>query len=243
MSKHIFKWLVVLSCITGCKTISVQQEFQKTTQVQQTLGSIGNTNGTIISSAFAGTAVPVYKKPIKVIATSIPFTKHAYKAFLKAKIYQSANIKITYVDSLTVKPTFVQLQLADKVALIEALNSKDNIGVKDYLGHHEAAALVTNISIALNKQEQELLTKANTVQLIQDALGNYVLQCYLDDKQSTLQFNQGVVFAYKAVNSCWQENSKQQLTIVDLITQGRDCPRKTYKSRHNAKKRVDYFKL
>ncbi len=244
MSKHIFKGCIFLFCMVSCKTVNIHKELQKTTQVQQTLGSIGATNGNIISNEFYSDIRPNYTKPIAVTVSSFPFTKNTYRAFTKAQQYQAAKITLRYADTLKTKPAFVQLQLADKVTLIEALNGIENKGVKAYLSNNDTAVLVTNISVAFNKEDHEILVNANAVHLIQDNLGSYVLQCYQTDGSiKILRFHQGVVFAYKAAHSCWKENSKQQLDIVDLVAQGSDCSGKTYKSAERAKKQIDYFKF
>lgn len=70
-----------------------------------------------------------------------------------------------------------------------------------------------------------------------------VLELYTNSKLSQkINFNQGIVFKHKASSNCWQENSKQQLEIVDLVEAGA-CPKKTFKSANRAKKDINYFKL
>ncbi len=243
MLKSLFIFFCVLF-LFGCKTVSVNQETQKTTNNQIVLASIGLQNDNVIQSSFSNTAIPEYKQPIKVFVSAISFDKKTFKAFTEAEQLHQSNLNITYIDSLPNKPKFVSLKIADRVDLIQMLNSKENAEVKNYLTNKEDATIITSVSLALPQQELNEIKQADKVFLVQDGLKNYALQLYNDDVPTKkIQFNEGVVFAYRTSSCCWQENEKHQINIVDLVDGQSSCPNKTYKSAKRAKKKVNYFKF
>ncbi len=239
--------LIVLCLIllfSNCKTVSVNQEVQKTTNNQVVLASIGLQKNNVLQTDFNNTAIPAYAKPIKVFVSTISFDKKTYKAFTEAGQSQQPTFKITYIDSLPNKPKFVSLKIADRVNLIQMLNSKENAEVKNYLTNKEDANVITSVSLALSEQMLNEVMQSNKMFLIQDGLKNYALQLYKNNKPiKTVQFSEGVIFAYRTSNCCWQENEKHQINIVDLVDGQNSCPNKTYKSAKRAKKKVNYFKF
>ncbi len=243
MLKSIFITLCILFLV-GCKTVSINQEVQKTTNNQIVLASVGLQKDYVLQTNFNNTAIPKYKQPIKVSVAAISFDKKTFKAFTEARQMQQSTFNITYIDSLPNKPKFISFKIADKVNLIQSLNSKENVEVKNYLTNKENANIITSISMASSQQILNEITRADKVFLVQDGLKNYALQLYNNDEPAkTIQFNDGVVFAYRTSSCCWQENEKHQLNIVDLVDGQSSCPNKTYKSAKRAKKKVNYFKF
>ena len=238
-----FLIIALLAVITiGCKTSSIFQESQTNTKQQVPLGSIGLEKDFILQHGFNNTAIPKYEEPIKLSVLIKPFTKQNYKSFLKARISQSANVHIKYIDSLEVKPKFIQFKIADKVAIMKALNSGTNQGVKEYLSYNKTANIVSSISIAFSKQHLELTQQADAIFLVESGIKNYALQLYKEGKKTDLiQFSKGIVFAYRMANCCWQENNRHQINIVDLASEFSHCPNKTYRSSERAKKEIKLF--
>ena len=229
---------------TSCKTFNIDQSIQTKTIQQVSLGSIGSEKDFFLEKGFNGSAVPNYKSPIKLSVIKKPFTKQTYKAFLKAKALQSVDINIRYVDSIPNKPAYIQLQIIDKVAVINALNSLENKDIKDYLSLQTYANVLTSISLVLNQKDTENITNADAVFLIENGLKTYALQLYKDKiKTGVIPFNQGVVFAYQTSNCCWQESKRHKIDIVDLVNAYNNCPKRTYRSAKRAEKTINYYKL
>ncbi|WP_303316695.1 hypothetical protein Q4Q34_07780 [Flavivirga abyssicola] len=242
MPKYLLIIAFIVVITTGCKTASIFQESQTSTKQQVPLGGVGLEKDFMLQQGFNSTATPKYAEPVKISALIKPFTKQVYKSFLKAKVSQSADVAIDYVDSLEVKPKFIQLKIADKVTLIKSLNNNNNREVKDYLSHNKAASIVSSISIAFSKQDLKLIQQADAVFLVESGMKNYALQLYQEGKKKDLiQFNKGIVFAYKTANCCWQENKRHQIHIVDLVNEFSHCPNKTYRNSERAKKEIKLF--
>ncbi|GAA3614564.1 hypothetical protein Q4Q39_02660 [Flavivirga amylovorans] len=243
---QVFKMCLSISItcfIVSCKTISLQSYQTKTTQ-QITVGSIGTDKDFLLQQEFNSAAVPKYVEPIKLAVSIKPFTKQTFKNFTKAKALQSAKVKINYIDSIANKPKYIELQIADKVSIINAFNRKDNEDIKNYLSHNQNTNVVISISMALNENDLNNVTKANAVFLVEDIRKTYALQLYEANKKTgTIVFNDGIVFGYKTANCCWQENNKYQLNIVDLVTTFNSCPNNTYRYSKRAKKKINYYKL
>lgn len=229
--------------IFSCKTVSVQHETQKTTVNSKILGSVGEQKDFVLEQSYNSITLPKYIKPIKVEAIAVSFSKETFKAFIKSKAVQKTNISINYIDSVKIKPEFVKLELTDIVEVLNSLNNKSNNNIKNYLENKENAHIVTGISLALNKQDLNSIVQADEIFLEHEGLKSYALKTYKNSQLlQTILFNKGVIFAYKASQFCWQEDSKRQLQIVD-ITESSSCPKRTYKSAKNAKKKIDYFKF
>jgi len=225
----------------GCKSASLQQVTQTTTTQQIVLGSVGLNKDFILQTSYSSAAIPAYKKPIKLSTLTLPFTKQIHRKYLKAKASQSANFTINYIDSLNVKPKYLQLKIADKVTLIDALNH-NNKSVKAYLSHDKSANIINGISIALNENDLQLIQKADAVFLVEKGIKNYALQLYKENlKTEVIWFNQGVVFAFEASSCCWQENNRHSLDIVDVVSKYNSCPNKTYRNSERAKQKTKSF--
>lgn len=229
---------------TSCKTLDFGQVSQTKTTQQIQLGSIGSDKDFLLQQAYNNTAIPKYAKPITLAVSIKPFTKQSFKNFTKAKALQTAEVNINYIDSIANKPQYIELQIADKVAIINAFNTNDNQDIKNYLDHNQNANVITSISMALNKKDLEKMTNSDAVFLIESTHKIYTLQLYKANKKiETILFNESIVFGYKTANCCWQENNKYQLNIVDLVSAFNNCPNGTYRSSKRAKKKINYYKL
>lgn len=228
----------------SCKTGSILQEQQNKTTQQVSLGGIGSGKDFILQTGFNNAALPTYQEPIRTTVTNKVFNKQTYKIFSKAKTLQSADVNIHYVDSMPDKPNYMQLQIADKVEVIKALNMEDNKEIKNYLSHNNNATVLTSILIAFNKNDFDAILSADAVFLIENGMKTYALQLKKDNKKTgIIPFNQAVIFGYNTSNCCWQEGKRNQIDIVDLVGGFSNCPNSTYRSSKRAENNIHYYKL
>ena len=243
----MFKLFAILcSCAMFLATtrLHAQQTPSKKTTQQLALGSIGLDKEFILQTGFNSAALPTYSAPIKVSVRAVPFTKSKYKQFLKANKLQASNVTIGATDSIVKKPMYIEFNVADKIALLTALNQSENTNVKTYLKNNKSSNVLTSVAMAFNPEDFEAIMTADAVFLEESSLKTYALQLYKDgNKTALIKFNQGTVFGFDTSNCCWQENNKRQLTIVDLVNGFSACPNGTYKSANRANKKVNYFKL
>lgn len=238
----IFYFLLIL--VYSCKTVSIQSEAQETTTSTKVLGFIGKKHSNFNVIDYDIAAIPNYDQPIKVSIVQVPFTKEAFKAYSKANKLQEANFDIAYNDSLKTKPFFLKINIADKLTLLNMFNSHENLGIKEYLAINPDLHVITGVSTVLPDSTAQLLLSAQEVFLEEVGKKSYVLNVYDGaKKKGQVSFKDGVVFTYRPSFPCWQEDSKYQLKIVDLVEDGRTCPSKTYSSAKNAKKKINYYKF
>lgn len=235
---------LLIASFTSCRTLSVQQERQiKTTQNLQ-LGTIGVHKNFMLEQDYNFTAIPQYQSPIKVNVTRVPFNKTKIKAFENAKSIQNKSVVVTYVDSVKPKPRFLKLEIADRVAVLKSLNSKENRGVFQFLQNKSNAHLISTISVVFDAQIATKLSSAQEVFLEPKGINNYVLKTYdHNNEQDSVSFKQGVVFGYQTSKACWKENKKHQLEIIDLVESDDRCPIDSYRQAKKAQQTLNNYKF
>lgn len=231
---------LVLVSITACRTFSVQQERQiKTTQNIQ-LGTIGIHKNFIIEHAYNVAATPQFLNPIKVKVSRIPFNKVKLKAFERAKSAQNKAIVVNYIDSVNPKPHFLKLEIADRVAVLKSVNAKENTAVFQFLKNKTNAHLVSTISVVFEAQTATKLSTAQEV-FLEHTGSKYVLKTYnQNNEQQSIHLSEGVIFGYQTSNTCWKENHKRQLEIIDFVESNERCPLNSSRLARHAKKKQDY---
>jgi hypothetical protein len=243
MFKHL-TILVFASILMSCNSVKINNGFQKTTTQNLLLGTIGEQKDFILEQDYNQTAMVQYSNPVRINVSLSDFNKTTFKAFEKAKKGQAAELNITFVDSLENKPKYLNLEIADRVAVLNALNSKENKDIFQYLQNKPNAHLVSNLTVAFNESLTNAIIKADKVFLEQDGIKNYKLSLYKDNKiAQTILLNEGVVFTFKTSSFCWKQNNQYQLEIVDIVKVEDKCPSKTYKLAKRAHKNINYFKL
>ena len=157
--RRILTLIFISFLIFGCKTISVNQKTQKLTETNVELGSIGLSNGTVLSHSYESIAIPTFKKELKLSVQPVSFSKHTFKAFAKAN-EQTKKVALTYSDSLKIKPEYILMQFVDRVAITSALNDSKNTGVRSYLENKEDAQMITSVSVAFSEKDINTLKRA-----------------------------------------------------------------------------------
>jgi hypothetical protein len=222
----------------------VLNETQTKTTLNLELGTIGEDKLFLLEEDYNSIAIPQYNEPLKVSASVVNFNKATYSTFTNANNKKEIPLKVEYVDSLESKPKFLKLELLDRVAVLNALNSAFNEDVKAYIFNKKDAHMVWTISIVLKDEKRIAIMNSDALFLEQDGAKKYILKAYKNgDLTTSLTFSDGVVFAYQASNFCWQESDKHQIEIVDIVESSDKCPNDTYRSAKRAKKDVDYFKF
>ena len=220
------------------------KEIQIKTSQSVELGSIGEDKQFLLEEDYNSTAIPFIDKPVKVSVSVLEFNKTSYKVFSIANNKKSLPLTVNYVDSLERKPRFLKLELADRVAILNALNNKENSAIKDYILNKKDAHIISAISIVLNQEKMKSILDSDALFLEQEPNKTFVLKAYKDNNVfDSFKFNEGVVFAYQASNFCWQESDKYQLNILDIVESTDKCPNSTYRSAKRAEKKIDYFKF
>ncbi len=240
--KYIILLLIPISLIS-CHSIKVNHATMHTASTMpMALGVIGMQHNKMMRSDFKETAIPTYKEAIRVGVNTTTFNLNTYKAYTQ----HSKNNKqgVTYVDSLKTKPSFLQLEITDRVTLLSELKKEENQATLVYLKNQENTGMVTGVSIALPESLIIEISNAEAVFLINEKYKQYQLSLVRDGKlYKTIDFSSATVFGYRLSHFCWGISGKRKVVLSDIIDEKASCPNNTYKNAEKAKEKMDYFKL
>lgn len=237
--------LLLLCCFAfNCTTIKVGTEQHQKTQHVKILGSISESKTFILDKDYNTISFPNYGESLKVIAKQLRFTKSTYKAFLEAKALQNKPFEMVYNDSLKVKPIYMQIDLADRIRIIDELKAKPNKSTYQFLEDNDDVEIVNSISFACEPNITKAFQDADKVLLNTSDQKNYHLQLYKDNTLlQKVRFQDIVIFAYQGAQACWKQNDKYQVELIDFVETNDKCPKGSYHSAKRAKKRINYYKL
>ncbi|MBC9794705.1 hypothetical protein [Sinomicrobium weinanense] len=238
---RIFYSLFLIVLLTGCKSVSVNNQFQRTTTEPLELGVIGLHEDYYPNDRFSTTTVPELQHKIRVKAIKNTFNKKKFNAYLKAS--PENRMQLQYIDSLPDKPEYISLQLIDNVTHVEELNKDKNL--VDYLKSQTDAYMVTSVAAVLQGMQLQSVTMAESVFLVYDKdLKKYALEINNRDRTtSRIRMEDMEVFAYGLSFFCWGENKRHRVVIRNIIEENHPCPEDTRKRASKVKKKVNYFKL
>lgn len=219
--------LLVISCKAGF--IPKKEKYITTQNIA--LGTVGEYKNVFFKKDYNRIALPKYQNPIKVKVNVQPFKKSSLKAYNNAKEFQNANLGIGIkLDSIT-RPTYLTLEISDRVAVLNSLNHDSNNDVFQFLQNKNNAHVITGLTIAFSNELITFLAKAEEVFLEHNGINSYVLKIYKNKLlQNTIYFNKGVVFGYTKSTACWKTNKRHQLEIADIVSNNEKCSKNTYKS-------------
>lgn len=240
MNKKYYSFLFIVLFIS-CKSITVNNQFQRTTTEPLELGVIGLHEDYYPNDRFSMTTVPELDKKIRVKVVKNTFNKRKFNAYLKAS--PENRMQLQYVDSLPDKPEYVSLQLIDNVTHVEELNKDKSL--VDYLKPRTDAFMVTSVAAALQGIQLQSVATAESVFLVYDKeLKKYYLEVNKRDKTTaSIRMEDMEVFSYGLSFFCWAEDQRRRVVIGDIIEEHHSCPGDTEKKASEVKKKVNYFKL
>ncbi len=242
MNKYLLV-LIVLS-FSACKSISIQNKQYQNTTEQVVIGSLGQDENFVLEKTYNHVGIPKIYNPLKLYVTQIPFNKGTLHAFENANALQAAKLNVIYIDSLEIKPKFLNIQTVDEIGLMAMLNDKENSDVKNYMMNQDQSHIISNVSVVFDEATMQQIVLAEEVFLELSGIKSYNLNLYKNKKLTkSISFKDGVIFGYRTSSACWNENEKYQLQIVDLVEGDNKCPKNTYKSAKRAKKEINYYKF
>jgi hypothetical protein len=237
-------FILFLALVYSCSTVKVDTEHQQKTLHTKILGSISETKTFVLDKDYNTISFPDYGESLKVTAKQIQFTKPTYRAFVEAKALQNNPIEVAYNDSLKVKPMYVQVDLADRIRIIDELKAEPNKSTYQFLKDNNDVEIVNSISFACETSVAKAFKDADKVVLNTSDPKNYDFQLYKTNSPlQTVRFQDIVVFAYQGSKACWKQNDKYQIELIDFVETNDRCPKASYHSAKRAKKRINYYKL
>lgn len=212
----VFFWGLI--ALVSCGILPQKDSFHQTTTPIE-LGDVGIKKKTIRKTIFQNFGVPKYSKKIRVSVITKPFTKVIYKKYNQVNSLQKT---IVFNDSIQPKPTFIEISIKDKIALVTALN--DDNQVLNYLKKSSDAKLVASIRLVADSSIQNRLEQAEAFYLQTDKHKKQWLRLYRDDKEiDKIDLLQNTIFEYQLSSFCWKITSRRKIVIATLINDGNTC--------------------
>ncbi len=235
--------LLILILITSCHTIKVNKSAMRTAVTAPiALGVLGIQQDGVLHSDFRETAIPIYEKGIKVGVTAETFKSSTYNAYTKSTKKNKQGI--TYIDSIKANPTFLKLDVIDRITMLSEFKKPANASALHYIKNQKNAGVVTSVSIALPEQLIQEITNAEAVFLVNQQYKQYQLSLVKNGKSyKTIDFASATVFGYQLSYFCWGMNGKRKIILSDIVDEVSSCPKNTYRDATKAKEKMDYFKL
>ncbi len=242
MRTKLFLFFVIAITLSCSNQIISPTIYSTVEQLQ--LGEIGEDKNYVLEKSYTHTAIPSYDQPIKVNVKQQAFSNSSFKAFEKATVHQNKKIAVNYVDSLETKPKFLKLQIADRVAVINNINNKENEDIEGYLQNKAEAHLISEVSMVFSAQQQTAILRADEVFVKTYGVKSYALHLYREGVLvDTIPFSEGISFKYGTSNFCWKEVRYSTWEIVDLVAQDERCPKGTFRFPKKDKDVNDYLKF
>lgn len=240
MKKIIFLLLLVV----GCQTAKIKNREYKVSEATVELGSIGRAKSMYnLDNDFSIHALPVLQNKIRLDLQVQPFTEDIYKTYNAKAAKNQALAKITYNDSLPVKPEYVTVNIMDLTAMATELNAEHNRDIATYLKDSKNSVIVTGIAVVLPAEDLAKIKQADTYYLLNSQDKKYSVALYKDGKKTELiDLQAGVELAYNLGKFCWSINERQQWYIGEIIKDDKGCKGNT-RSHIKEKEEKNLFKL
>ena len=241
--KHILVVISIACCLAGCRSISVNKsEMHTATTTPVALGVIGIHENQLLHTDFQVTAIPQFKKGIRVHTSLVDFSKSTFTSYMSV----SADNKqqMTYIDSLETKPQFLRIELIDWVSAISELTQDYNQQTLTYIERQSDAEMISAISMAVKKEVLDEINAAEAIFLSNNQYKQYELSLIKNGQTyKTINFGDCTIFGYQLSYFCWGENDKKRVELFDIVDEKDSCPKNTYKKAEKAKSKIDYLKL
>jgi len=224
-----FFFLLLLVCLTSCKLVSIGQESAKTLTSNPMLGTVGSFQDDIISSSFNEAGAPEFKGKIKLSVEKVFFNKQTLKQYNNKTLNKENVLRI--VDSLDLNPSYLKLEISDKVGFMNTLNNAKNKDLKNYIEITRDKTILTSVWMYFPEEFANLLEKAKELYLINNHKSSYSIEVLnMDNTRQILSVKEGTVFGYNFSGFCWTENYKHEAVIAAFREVNEPCPGNTKKN-------------
>jgi len=217
-------YLLLLLTLFSCGTIKYKST---TAENLPELGTIG---------IFTNYLLEKDHQPKTVVSLSTPI-RLSYKG-ISIKERELFNKK----DPLKIIPkdsTLISFEILDKISLIKQLNA-DNELLK-YLTKACNYKIVSQVTLHFPDSVNSRIKKADEVYLIQRKQNTLSLELRKNNKTfDWVEFTDGTIVNFKALEFCWGQNKRRDLEIFDLVSSGSNCGEDTYKSVKKVKKKNEF---
>ncbi len=237
--KPTFCTLLLAAVLFACAPLKRTTPSERLTPY---LGMIGKLQKSLLDNHFEQIGKPQIEQGIALSVRQIPFDKSKYKAYLAHTTGKGRATSLTYNDSLPVKPKYLCLELADRIALRSQLNSESNIMVRSYLSKEDNFQIVSKIAFVTNAENTDRLLRSQGVFLSES--NNGILEITIgENKGGRLYFSELEIFDYQVSGFCWEQDQYGKERIAAISLNGESCPKGTDKNVQKLDQTKSYLKL
>lgn len=225
--------------LMSCGVLPQKNNFHTTTS-SLAIGVIGDKKLSVYKTEFETASIPVYTDFIKLSSEKRSFTKTVFKEYEKAIKGKNISSRITYVDSLEIKPTYFEFVIEDKSLVIQALNKEENASVLNYVKHVPETKIVTGLRIVPTKEQEDKITTADALYMRTNQQKKQAVYLFKNERQiGVLELQDGMIFGYKTSSFCWGITSGEQIKLVTLLQEGENCTSKTLRDPSKLQKKLE----
>ncbi|MCD8406198.1 hypothetical protein [Tenacibaculum finnmarkense] len=212
--------------LISCGVLPPENNFHETKNTLE-LGTIGIKKKSSRKTDFEELGTPYYQGLIKFSVISKSFDKNTYNKYLKSVKNKKVFNKINYVDSLKIKPSYLEIKISDKVAVIKAINN-DNPSLCEYMKNAPKAKLITSLRLTASKSLITQVLKGDAFYLTSDTQKKQRLYIYKNQvKIGEINTNENDVFAYEMGSFCWELTAKRKIKLATIIGPNESCTNST----------------
>ncbi|MEO0525912.1 MAG: hypothetical protein AAFZ89_01730 [Bacteroidota bacterium] len=233
--------LSVSILLVSCGTYKAQKQESLLNMPQ--LGSIVKARGGLLYKASEQIGMPKLTEPLKLHVQELPFNDQSYGAYSDYILSSGKVNSIAYTDSLRYRPKYLRLQLRDRIALKELLNSDLNSGIRSYLEKEADHALVVSLDVTLSDNGIDELSGTEHVFLQPDAYGILHLLLVNGPHKKQMAFSEVQVFDYRTVSFCWGEDRYHNKQVENLVSDTKKCPKGTHRNAAKVSADKSYLKF
>lgn len=216
-------YVIIPLLIVSCNVLPKRKTLKLATFPLE-LGVVGEQKETLQKTNYHVFGIPNYKNKIKVSVTVRSFDKGNYKKYLNSIKETSLKNKVNYIDSLSLKPEFVDLEIIDNVELVASIND-NNFNIYNYLKSHNKATIVSKLRIVPKNLKEIKEGDAFYLQTLDDKQ-QYLLVFKGGKLLKKINLYGSHVFGYDVSFFCWELTEGRKIKIATMISNGQSCKNK-----------------
>jgi hypothetical protein len=216
--------LLFIALQSGCSSIKYKESISKNLPE---LGVIGQHPNQLLDSKFEYKTVASIANPVRLNIEEIKVEK---------RIFFNKN------DSVTKEPLdsiLLSINILDKVSLIKQIN--ENSELIKFLEKSDESELVTEVIVSFPSLILNKFRTSDEVYLVQNKEKTLSLELRKNNKKKEIiEFSQGKITSFKALEFCWGINKRRKVEVFDLVPNNYNCSQDTYRSAKIAKKKNEF---
>lgn len=219
-----FLILITLLSFAYCKPI----QYRQTTNVSlPELGTLGIYTSYLLGNDYQPKTITNLRKPIRIQWNEITLQKREF--FIKKD-----SLSPPQKDS-----TLIAFEILDKVGLLEQINADRDL--MKYLRKNEKYRLVTQVTVHFPDAVLRQIRSSDEIYLTHTKAKTLSLSLLRNNKTlDQIEFTEGKIVKFKISSFCWALNKRREPEIFDLVPEGAECQRETYRTAKKAETKNEF---